>query len=75
VTVIEALSRMMFADVIEGFVSGFSVAARNDTLFVSHLLFVDDTLIFYGVAHDNLWYLRCVLLCVEAVSRLKINLA
>jgi len=69
----EVLSRMMVAVVTEVFISGFSVGARNeDTLFVSYLLFVDNTLIFCGVTPDNLWYLICVLPCFEAISRLKI---
>jgi hypothetical protein len=74
--VMEVLSRMMVAVVSGGFISGFLVGDRNaNTLAVSHLLFADDTFIFCGVAPDNLRYLRCVLLCFEAVSGLKINLA
>jgi hypothetical protein len=47
---------------------------NDDTLFVSHLLFTDDTRILCGIASDNLRYLGCVL-CFEVVSGLKINLA
>jgi len=62
----EVLSRMMVAVVIEVFISGFSVGARNeDTLFVSYLLFC-------GVTPDSLRYLICVFPCFEAISRLKI---
>jgi hypothetical protein len=49
VIVIEALSRMMLASTNEDFITGFLMGARNDDLvFVSYLLFADDTLIFCG---------------------------
>jgi hypothetical protein len=42
------LSRMMSAIVDMGFLSGFSVGSKNIAeLIVSHLLFVDDTLIIF----------------------------
>jgi hypothetical protein len=73
VIVTEALSQLMFVAVNGDFISGFSMGARNDdSLSVSHLLFADDFLIFGGVALDNCWYLRCVLLCFQAASGLKI---
>lgn len=65
----EALSRMMSTTVNGGFISDFWVRARNDgSLSVFHLLFADDTLIFCGIALDYFQYLRCVLLCFEAIS-------
>jgi hypothetical protein len=76
VIIMEVLSRMIAAAVTRGFIFGFLVRARNDnTLVVSHLLFVNDTLSFCWVALNNLRYLRCVLLCFEVVSGLKINMA
>jgi len=70
----EALSKIMAVFVNGGFIFYFSMGARNDdTLVLSS--FADDTIIFYGVARDNLRYLRCVLLCFVVVSGLKINLA
>jgi hypothetical protein len=41
----------------------------------SHLLFVDDTLIFFGASPNHLCYLCALFLCFKAVSKLKINLA
>jgi hypothetical protein len=42
---------------------------------ISHLLFVDDTLVFCGAKPNHLHFLRALFLCFEAVSGLKINLA
>jgi hypothetical protein len=52
------------------------VGSRNSGVVnLSHLLFVDETLIFYGANLDHLRYLCDLFLCFEAVFRLKINLA
>ena len=59
----------MSTTVNRGFISGFWVRARNDgSLSISHLCFADDTLIFCGISLDYFQYLRCVLLCFEAIS-------
>jgi hypothetical protein len=42
---------------------------------ISHLLFADDTLIFYKDNPDQLAYLRGIFLLFEAASGLKVNLA
>jgi hypothetical protein len=45
----EALSRMLFATVHGGFLSGFSMDSRHSGVVnISHLPFVDDTLICCG---------------------------
>jgi hypothetical protein len=76
VVVMEALSRMLFSSVERGFLSGFSVGSRNnEALSVSHLLFADDTLIFCEPNVKHFRDLRCLFLCFEAVSGLKINLS
>jgi hypothetical protein len=47
VVIMEALSRILFATVDRGLLSRFSmVSSYNNELLVSHLLFVDNTLIF-----------------------------
>lgn len=47
---------------------------NNGEHLVSHLLFVDDTLIFCEANHEHFCHLRC-LLCFKAISGLKINLS
>jgi hypothetical protein len=71
VIVMEALCRMISIVVSGGLLSDFSVGTRID---ISHLLFVDNTLVFSGADPDLLRHLWCVFLCFEAVSGLK-NLA
>ncbi|XP_062156716.1 uncharacterized protein LOC133864405 [Alnus glutinosa] len=71
----EALSRMLNESMLQGLLSGFSVGIRdNEALVVNHLLFVDDTLIFYGAQAEHVRNLRCTFLCFEAVIGLRINL-
>jgi hypothetical protein len=71
----EALSRMLTATMDHGLLTGFSVGSRNhEALAVSHLLFADDTLIFCEANSEHFRQLRCIFLCFEAVSGLKINL-
>jgi hypothetical protein len=42
---------------------------------ISHLMFADDTLIFYGANPYHFRYLRALFLCFKVVSSLRINLA
>jgi hypothetical protein len=52
------------------------VGSRNNKeLVVSYLLFVDDILIFCETHDQHLCHLRWLFLCIEAVSKLKINLS
>ena len=41
---------------------------------MSHLLFVDDTLVFYGASQDQMRYLSWILMWFEAILGLRINL-
>jgi hypothetical protein len=75
VVVMEALSRMLYASMRQGLLSSFSVGIRgNEALVVNHLLFADDTLIFWRAQAEHVRNLRCTFLCFEAVSGLRINL-
>ncbi|XP_041009378.1 uncharacterized protein LOC121253433 [Juglans microcarpa x Juglans regia] len=68
------LSRMLSVVVSNGFMAGFSVDDPNRGLtLVSHLLFVDDTLIFYEAEQDQLRALKELLLCFEATLGLRVN--
>jgi len=69
----EALSKMMSATMDRGLLEGFAVGPRNVAgIVVSHLLFADDTLIFCEANGERLRNLRCLFLCFEAVSGLKL---
>ncbi|XP_028099863.1 uncharacterized protein LOC114299345 [Camellia sinensis] len=73
--VIEALSRLLDKAMREGRLEGFVVGSLAGTLLeVSHLLYADDALIFYGAEVVHVGYLRCVLLCFEMISSLRVNL-
>jgi hypothetical protein len=73
---VEAFSRMMIVSVKRGLMSEFSVGLRDqEEMVVSHLLFVDDTVIFYEPNVEQIRNLRCLLLCIEVVLGLKINLS
>lgn len=71
----EALSKMLSVTVDSGHRSGFSVGSSLLVVNVSHLLFADDTLVFCEANPSHLRYMCVLLLCFEAVSGLKVNLA
>jgi hypothetical protein len=76
VLVMEAFSRMLGAIISRGRISGFSVGPRDQTpVVVSHLLFVDDTLVFCGADDSQIRHIGALLVCFEAVSGLKVNLS
>jgi hypothetical protein len=66
----EALNCMIYAAVSGGLLKGFKVGDAN----FSHLLFVDDTLIFCSARSSQLRYLRSLFLLFEAALGLKVNL-
>jgi len=75
VVVMEALSRMLVAALEQGSMTGFAVGHReSEAIVVNHLLFADDTLIFCGAEEEQIRHLRCIFLCFEAASGLRINL-
>jgi hypothetical protein len=76
VMVMEAFSRMMNVVVEKELLARFLVGSRpNEAMVVSHLLFANDTLIFCEPKVEHIQHLKCLLLCFEAVSGLKINLS
>ncbi|WKA01914.1 hypothetical protein VitviT2T_020163 [Vitis vinifera] len=71
----EALSQLLSRARNGNFISGFRVGGRgSEGLFVSHLLFADDTLIFCDADADQLQYLSWTFMWFEAISGLKVNL-
>lgn len=55
------------ANLIRGFISA------PEALFISHLQFADDTVIFYAAEKDQIKNVKATLLCYEAVSGFNIN--
>lgn len=75
ILIMEALERLLSTAVRRGLLTGFEVGMEQTTrLVVSHLFYADDALIFCGAEERQVGYLRCVLLCFEAVSGLRVNL-
>ena len=71
----EVWSILLKRAMIGGFISGRNIKGREGVaLSISHLLFMDDTIIFCEEKEEQLLYLSWVLLWFEASSRLKINL-
>ncbi|RVX21349.1 putative mitochondrial protein [Vitis vinifera] len=74
--VMEALSQLLSCARNGGFISGFRVGGRGrEGLFVSHLLFADDTLIFCDANADQLRYLSWTFVWFKEISGLKVNLS
>lgn len=76
VLVMEAFSKIISCAKEGGHLQGFGVGTREEEiLYISHLLFADDMLVFCGANPDHLCHLRMTLISFEAVSSLRINLA
>ena len=76
ILVIESLSRLIIKATEGGCLECIHInGSRSDDMRVSHLLFADDTLIFYKLEVSQLSYLRCTLVLFEVMSGLKINLS
>jgi hypothetical protein len=71
----EVLSKMLSGAIDCGHLSSFSVGSTPPVINISHLLFVDDILVFSEANPNHLRYLRVLLVCFEAVSGLNVNLA
>ena len=71
----EALSCLLKRVVEGNFISGCRFSGRDGgDIVISHLLYVDDTILFYEANSEQLMYLRWTLIWFEAFSGLKINL-
>ena len=68
----QLISRAMEGNLL----SSYKVSGRGEEgLVLTHLLYDDDALIFYGADQIQLIYLRWLLMWFEALSRLRINLS
>ena len=71
----EVLSILLYRVVAGDFLSVFSFRSNEGDVFnISHLLFVDDTMVFCAASEDQMLYLSWVLFWFQASSGLKINL-
>ena len=72
----EVLSALLRRAADGGFILGYKLRRGGRMeLNVSHLLFADDTIIFYEARKENLTFLSWTLAWFEAASGLRINLA
>lgn len=52
---------------------GILVGNRDKQMEISHVFFADDTLFFRQLDTNSFLNLRCILLCFQVVSDLKVN--
>ena len=72
----EVFSRMVKRMEGQGLLSGFKADGRRGRWeCVSHLLFADDTILFCEAAVEQILHIRLLLLCFQAVTGLKVNVA
>ena len=70
----EVLSKMMKKAEGAGLLRGFRANGRRGRgVCVSHLLFVDDTILFCDADEEQILHVRMLLLCFQVVTGLKIN--
>ena len=71
----EVFSTLIDRAAVGGFLIGYKVRGRyGEELIITHLLFADDTLVFYQDSTEQMIFLRWILVWYEALSGLKINL-
>ena len=70
----EVFSKMMKRAEGASLLRGFRVAGRQGGgVGVSHLLFVDDTILFCDANEEQILHVRMLLLCFQAMTGLKVN--
>ena len=71
----EVLSRLIYKALEGSFLFGCKTEGRGEEeLIISHLLYVDDTFLFYNANSDHMVYLSWILMWFKVVSGLRINL-
>ena len=69
--VMEVLSRLLKKTEDGGFLSGSPLGGGS--FHISHILFADDTILFYDASREQLLYICMVLIFFEAITGLKVN--
>lgn len=69
--VVKALSVLFLKAKEGGFIRDFEVGRGEEA--ITHLQFVDDTILFSSSKWEEVVMLRTILRCFQIVSRLKIN--
>uniref|UniRef100_A0A2N9I6Z1 Reverse transcriptase zinc-binding domain-containing protein n=1 Tax=Fagus sylvatica TaxID=28930 RepID=A0A2N9I6Z1_FAGSY len=73
--VLRVLNQMLRKTEARSFIKGFQAGMAEDHgVCVSHLLFADDTILFFDANPEQLHYIRMVLTCFEAVTGVKVNM-
>ena len=71
----EVFSLMTDKAKMGGFLIGYNIKGRNGVAMnISHLLFADDTLVFCKDTEEKMVFVSWILLCFEALFRLRVNL-
>ena len=72
--IMEVLSRILKKTEENNLIQGFHVRAVNSIgVRISHLLFVDDTILFCDASREQLLSIRLALSCFQAFTSLKVN--
>ena len=72
--IMEVLSRILKKIKESGLIQGFHVRTINSTgIQISHMLFADDTILFYNAFREKLLSIRLALTCFQAFTSLKVN--
>ena len=70
--VMEMLKRMQDVGLIKDFTAS---NGDVDGLLASHLLYADDTILFYESSTKKILYIQLLMTCFEAVASMKVNLS
>ena len=72
--IIEVLSRILKKTEENNLIRGFHVGVANSAgVRISHLLFVDNTILFCDASREQLLFIRLALSCFQAFTGLKVN--